>query len=187
MKRGENMKKKDLIPGYMVEFRNGEKAIYTNAQQGGVFIIEDSVACIPLTSYDNNLRCSVDSKMDTYDVIKVYGFTNKYNEALQFKEKNRRLLWHRGIFPKLTPYENEVLKRACEQGFLYIRRLNPNSILVYETLITAKWASGENTFDKIPVGILANKDDFKFIERLDGMLKIKDILEEYGVENESNN
>lgn len=85
------MKKEDLKPGYVVEFRNGR--FFICAQYiGGLTLnaIEGTFCNIAELSRDLSYK-----ECHDYDIIRVWGFSETQANAGDISSRNRPLLWER--------------------------------------------------------------------------------------------
>ena len=89
--------KADLKYGYLVELRNGNKAIYMPTTKGDYFDYMSSASCLWVNDYNEDLMCTVKcSKTRDYDVVAVYGYSNTgYKTITKEVDDYRELLWRR--------------------------------------------------------------------------------------------
>lgn len=96
------MKKSDLKVGYVVKFRNNEIGIIMQTNQGSIIIQKDE-------TYNkfNFFSEDLTNINGDYDIMEVYGFTNKYYTALRISKEDRKLLWKRKDKKEMTISEIE--------------------------------------------------------------------------------
>lgn len=104
---------KDLLQvGYLVEFENGERALYmpyknqVDKEPEFVFDFFKEGACLKLDCYDDNLRynCATwDGKSSKiYDVKRIYGFSRFPFSTFEKYISWRTLIWERKKYPKFN-------------------------------------------------------------------------------------
>lgn len=84
------MKKSDLKPGYVVQYRNGTLRMVMQTREGMVLSASDGFN--ELWRYTDDL-CETSGEIDL-DIISVYGFSNTHN-TLALTTDERELLWER--------------------------------------------------------------------------------------------
>ena len=91
-------KKDDLKVGYLVKVRNGEFAHVVNTINNGMcFNYERSWSTV--ANYNENLTNVL---YDDFDIVEVYGLTEKGCEAHKFGINDRNLLWKREEVKEMT-------------------------------------------------------------------------------------
>lgn len=123
----ENFHRSDIIPGYIVEFRDGERRFVTMVNEGTCIFVNPN-------NHTWDYRSSWDMKKLTYhtvdktrrpvtespkDIMVVYGFVPKphgYGYAMDINHvEPRPVVWRRTVVKKMTVAEIEaVLGYAVE-------------------------------------------------------------------------
>lgn len=82
--------------GYVVEFENGEFAMYMPSQYGNCFDLEGEESCLYLKDYSRKkeLKQYIYSK-SSYDVLKIYGYARYGSDSRKLSIQNRPLIWER--------------------------------------------------------------------------------------------
>ena len=96
------MKKSDLKVGYVVKFRNNEMGIIMQTNQGLIIIQKNE-------TFNNFYFLNEDltNENKDYDIMEVYGFTDRNHTALRISTKDRELLWKREDKKEMTISEIE--------------------------------------------------------------------------------
>ena len=107
----------NLKHGYIIEFRNGEKALYMSTCSGDIFdYCDDTDRFQPLCEYNKDLK-HCDSKK--YDVVRVYGYP--YENRTTRLEDRRTIIWEEvQSYPILTLDEKMNLEDLLRRGYKYI-------------------------------------------------------------------
>lgn len=85
--------KSDLKYGYMVKFRNGDKALYMPSKMGDAFDYLNNRACLSVDDYDDKLKYKNENRK--YDVLEVRGFSSQKYRTTMLDESERPLLYKR--------------------------------------------------------------------------------------------
>lgn len=91
--------KDDLKVGYVVEFRDGRKALVMPSRRGKCLDLCDNDRCLVNSQFEgftNDLfYTSMGIYISTYDIVRVYGYSNIEYKTTELSANNRELLWQR--------------------------------------------------------------------------------------------
>lgn len=107
------MKKSDLKPGYVVQYRNGYLRIVAESVGGMVLCNDKGIACNYLKRYEDNLVCT-DETEKNFDIIKIYGFGD-IRYACKATVESRTLLWKREDEEELSISESTMLNDLAKE------------------------------------------------------------------------
>lgn len=131
------MKKSDLKPGYVVQYRNGDLRIVAQTAKGTVFADPEKSTWGQLSFYNDDLLHAIrDEQSKSLDIIAVYGFGDAIT-ACEATTENRELLWSREEPSKDT----EPL--IIQQNF------NDFAKAVHENAINHGWYDQKRSFGEI--------------------------------------
>lgn len=97
--------KADLKYGYLVEFRDGVKALYMPFEDGNTFDFCNIYQCLNLKYYNDNLLYDKDKRIEDLDVMKVYGYSSMPHKTTQLVTEHRKLIWERKETKEMTVEE----------------------------------------------------------------------------------
>lgn len=80
--------------GYVVEFENGELAMYMPSQQGDGFSFGNQISCLFIKDFNNNLQYT-DKNFNKYDIKKIYGYAKYCYMTTLVNVNDRPLIWER--------------------------------------------------------------------------------------------
>lgn len=78
--------------GYVVEFENGEFAMFMPSQEGDCFDLDDDGCCYYLENFDDKKNLKVEGNNC---IIKIYGYTEFGSNSRRLTIGNRPLIWER--------------------------------------------------------------------------------------------
>lgn len=107
------MKKSDLKPGYVVQYRNGYLRMVAESVGGMVLCNDKGIACNYLKRYEDNLVCTDESEKN-FDIVKVYGFGD-IRFACKATVESRTLLWKREDEEELSISESTMLNDLAKE------------------------------------------------------------------------
>lgn len=105
--------KSDLKYGYMVKFRNGEKALYMPSGMGDSFDWCNNVECLSADNYDEELKYK-EARSKKYDIVEVRGFSSTRYQTTILEESERPLIWEREEKPVLKMTVEEMKQKLSE-------------------------------------------------------------------------
>ncbi len=108
------MTKSELKPGYLVQLKNGDVSMVM-ASENGIFLIDKPVGILSSYSTLDHYRNDMSHELDHLTIMKVYGCSKYYHQALGFCTENRKLLWERK--PEKKQYTYAQLREILGEEF----------------------------------------------------------------------